>query len=257
MSGKREAILLGCGTSTGVPLLGCTCKVCTSSDPRNRRLRTSLYLSTPNTQLLIDTSTDLREQLLTQSIYKVDAILFTHPHADHIHGIDDIRPLTILRGSPLPCYGSHETISAIRSRFPYIAERNPDHLSFVPLLEFRIIDGPFQIGDLTIIPIPLDHGGETVTGFRIEDLAYLTDLKRIPERSYPLLFGVKILFLGVLRETPHPKHLSVTEGIEISQKLGSPFTILVHMGHELEYLETLRRLPPFIVPGYDGMRVQW
>jgi phosphoribosyl 1,2-cyclic phosphate phosphodiesterase len=255
---KGKAILLGSGTSSGVPLIGCTCPVCRSNDPRNHRLRTSLWLEVEGISGLIDTGTDLRQQLLREGIRKIDFVLYTHAHADHIHGIDDIRPFTLFRSTPLPCYADPLTVEVLKVRFPYIAHRDPSYPSVVPNLEFIPFPEPFPFlvgGKIPIHPIEVDHGGEVVYGFRIGNLGYLTDVKAIPPTSLRILQGVEVLFLGVLREEPHPKHLDLKTALKIIEALGNPRTIFVHLGHEVDYQEWKRRLPSHCSPGYDGMRV--
>lgn len=257
---KGRAVLLGCGTSSGVPLLICNCPVCQSPNPRNKRTRTSLWFEIGGVCGLIDTGTDLRQQLLAQGIRKVDFVLYTHAHADHIHGIDDLRPFSLWRSSPLPCYADPETLTVLKTRFPYIAHRDPTYPSLVPFLEFLPFPEPYPFlagGLVPVHPLAVDHGGETVYGFRVGDLGYVTDVKSLPPSSLPILKGVKILFLGVLRREPHPKHLHLDAALEIIAALGNPYTIFVHLGHEVDYDEWVAVLPPHCTPGYDGMELEF
>lgn len=252
MSSGR-ALLLGCGTSTGVPLIGCRCPVCTSNDERNRRLRASLWFTIDGVRVLVDTSTDLRQQALDNGIDGVDHVIFTHAHADHVHGIDDMRMFNFLQMRSIPCWADAPTRMQLIERFAYIFAPKIEAPSAVPRLELRDWQGPIPIGKGYAQPIPIMHGREEILGLRVGNLAYLTDISELPESSLKLLAGVRTVILGALRYEPHPTHMTVAEAVATAQRIGAQRTILTHMSHNLEYQALARSLPPGIEPGYDGM----
>jgi phosphoribosyl 1,2-cyclic phosphate phosphodiesterase len=256
MSAQRTFTFLGTGTSAGVPMLGCTCEVCRSTNPRNHRYRPSVFLGTPGGNLLIDTSPELRLQLLRERIGIIHAILYTHYHADHLYGLDDVRPFPRMLGHPLPVYCTEEVEEKIREVFSYAfgpeAERLP--VGFVPRLQFHTITAaPFEVLGQRVTPIPLEHAHFKVFGFRIDDIAYCTDVNRIPEGSWPLLEGLRVLVLDALRPRPHPGHFSVDEALEVIARVKPQQAYLTHMGHELEHEATNRRLPAGVELAYDGL----
>ena len=250
-----KLIILGCGTSTGVPVIGCGCGVCTSKDPRNRRTRSSVLVRTGQTNILIDTSTDLRAQALANRVERIDAVLFTHPHADHIHGIDDLRVFNMLQKGPIPCYGSGETLKRVRTIFEYIfaEERNQ---GWKPELTLSEIDSPFKTGGVEVIPFEVSHGGAPVLGFRINGFAYITDCSGIPQQSMALLKGLEVLIIGALRQKPHPSHFSIDQAVEASRKLRPGRTLLTHLSHNVDYMKDGERLPPGVEFAYDGMEIE-
>lgn len=246
---------LGTGTSNGIPIIGCTCAVCTSADSRDRRTRTSAVIHHTGRNILIDTATELRMQAIQTGLDRVDAVLFTHPHADHLGGFDDLRRFNEIDQAHLPVYAATETAHQLRNRFGYAFE---DHFPFYggkPDLHLHEFNGPFDLFGETITPIPVTHGRWTVHGFRIGPLAYLTDAKWIPEASMDLLRNAKVLVLNALREKPHPTHLSLDEAIDVIEEVEPERAFLVHLAHELSHAEASARLPDNIEVAYDGLTV--
>jgi len=244
---------LGTGTSVGVPAIGCGCAVCTSEDPRNNRLRQSLWIRNGSRSLLVDTSVDLRQQALTYGIDRLDAVLLTHPHADHIFGLDETRLYAYHQRQTIPVYGTRWTLDGVRKSFWYAFEDVPEG-GGRPKLDLIEIDGPFREAGLDIIPVEIDHGSMPVTGYRIGGLAYLTDCKRIPEETIRAVRGIPFLIINALRhEPPHPTHMTVGEALEAVEAIGPGRTFLTHMGHDLEYVELARFLPESVEPAYDGL----
>ena len=250
--------LLGTGTSTGIPMIGCSCKTCTSTDPRDKRLRVSALIETETTTVLIDTSSDFRQQMLHANVKKLDAILFTHHHTDHISGFDDLRAFHFLR-IPVPmCYASEETYKAIQGMFPYAFGLVPNTGgALATTVPFTTIDTtPFTVGDMLIEPILLDHGLLEVFGYRIGKFAYLTDCKRIPVASREKLKGIEVLVIDGLRYTPHPTHMTIDEAVAASKELGAKITYLTHMNHDILHEEAEQKLPPNVRFGWDGMKLE-
>ncbi len=256
-----EFTLLGCGTSTGVPIPGCSCRVCTSEDPRNYRDRTSALITLDSgTTILVDAGPDLRQQALKHKIPSVDNVIFTHSHADHILGTDDLRNFNFISSKRIACFATEATFAGIKQTFPYIFNPNPFYQGgMVAQLDVEEIqnDQEFSIAGTTIIPFPLSHGAVTVTGFRIGQLGYATDLHALSERAEHVLRGVKYLFIDGLRFEPHPTHLTIQQAIEISQRLQAQQTFLVHMTHTIDYHEVSTQLPKGVALGYDGLKVSF
>ena len=250
-----KIIILGCGTSTGVPVIGCKCNVCASKDAKNKRTRSSILITANNRNILIDTATDLRQQSLAHKIERIDAVLYTHPHADHIHGIDELRSFNMIQKRPIPCYGSEFTINRIRSMFNYIfaVEEND---GWKPELETFLISAPFNLFGLLVQPINIYHGKMQALGFRIGKLAYITDCSQIPDDSKEELKNLDLLILGALRHKPHPTHFSIQEAVQIGAELKSKRVILTHLSHNLDYDETNKELPPGFELAYDGMEIE-
>ncbi|MCC6502568.1 MAG: MBL fold metallo-hydrolase [Deltaproteobacteria bacterium] len=249
-------VILGCGTSTGVPVIGCHCEVCSSSDPRNRRTRSSILIQTDGNNILIDTTTDLRGQALSNSLERVDAVLYTHAHADHIHGIDDLRSFNLAAGGrAIPCYGEKETIKRIRSIFEYIF-RVDGKDGWKPNLTTTEVSSGFSIGETAVSPIEIMHGEATILGYRIGSFAYLTDCNGIPPASMEKLKGLELLILGALRHKPHPTHFSINEAIEASNTIGPKRTVFTHLGHNLDYTRDNPALPKGFELAYDGMTIE-
>ena len=246
-----KAVILGSGTSTGVPMVGCGCRVCSSDDRRDKRTRASLLIRHNSRNILVDTSTDLRHQSLRERIPRIDAVLFTHSHADHINGIDDLRGFHFLHKEIIPCYGSSTTLERLKKGFSYIFYKTIGS-GYTPLLDPIEADTPFDLFGLKIIPVPLVHGRTSSLGYRIGNFAYLTDCSRIPESSLPLLEGVDLLVIDGLRWTPHPFHFSIETAIEAARQLGVRRTVLTHLTHEVAYSERTR-LPAGFEFAFDGM----
>lgn len=254
VDGDLRVRVLGSGTSTGVPMIGCSCPVCTSEDPRNRRLRCSLLLEWAETSVLVDTTPDLRQQALRAGIRSLDAVLWTHPHADHIFGFDDLRSFGFGRRTPLPGYASPATLARIRRAFAYAFE-GPGEGGRLPRVDLRPVEGAFEIGGRRMIPVPLWHGSMEVTGWRVGRFAYCTDCHEIPPKSRELLAGVDALILDGLREKPHPTHLSIGEAIEVSREIGARRTWLIHMTHHVDHARVSEELPDGIELAYDGLEI--
>jgi phosphoribosyl 1,2-cyclic phosphate phosphodiesterase len=249
-------VFLGTGTSVGVPVVGCGCDVCASDDPRDKRLRTSVALGLPGGTLLIDTTPDLRTQLLRAAIGRVDAVLYTHDHVDHVYGLDDVRPLCTWAGRPMRVYCEERVERRIRRAFDYAFETTPAPGGGIPRLEFaRISPAPFEILGARVVPLRLRHGVFDVLGFRFGDLAYCTDTNEIPADTWPLLEGLDTLVLDCLRESRHPTHFSLAEAVAVARRVGARRTLLTHMGHELGHAAIAAALPPGVELAYDGLEV--
>lgn len=244
--------MLGSGTSTGVPVISCTCAVCRSDDPRNRRWRTGLKLEIGKACVLVDTPTDLRAQALRFGLPRLDAVLFTHSHADHIYGLDDIRIFNFRQRAAIPCYGSEATLRAIRRAFAYVFEPGQEG-GGKPQLELIPMREPFDLLGRTILPVPVWHGSLEVFGFRIGGFAYVTDCSAIPEASVQMLAGLEVLILDALRYRPHPTHFSIPEAIEAAARIGAGRTILTHLSHDVDHGAPAIPLPPGVELGYDGL----
>lgn len=254
---NRTLTFLGTGTSVGIPMVGCDCAVCLSSNPRNHRYRCSVCIQLPQGNILIDTTPELRLQLVRARIQRLEAVIYTHYHVDHLFGLDDLRPFAKYREGPMPVYCTEEVEHVIRRVFSYAFPKEPrDVNTYVPQLDLRRISGlPFAVLGETFTPIPLKHARFNVLGFRVGNLAYCTDLSEIPPESWPLLEGLDILILDALRFKPHPAHLSIPEAVEIIQKLRPRQAFLTHMSHDVEHEETNRQLPPGIQLAYDGLEL--
>jgi len=248
--------VLGSGTSMGVPTIGCRCDVCISADPRDQRLRPSVLLRYAGRNVLIDTTPDLRQQALRAGIRNLDAVLYTHSHADHIMGLDDVRPFNFRQKGPIPIYGSPDTLAMIRNCFPYIFHGEPTESS-IPRIETHTLDGAvFDLFGLTIQPIPLWHGKTAIYGFRFGAAAYLTDHSEIPEESLAHLRGLDVLFLDALRHKPHPTHSTVGRSLGHVDVLAPRRAFFTHICHDLSHARTEDQLPPHVRLAYDGLELQ-
>jgi phosphoribosyl 1,2-cyclic phosphate phosphodiesterase len=252
----RSFTFLGTGTSVGVPMLGCECAVCLSTDPRNHRYRCGVLLRVPQGRILIDTPPELRLQLLRERVGFVHAVLFTHYHADHLFGLDDLRPMWKYLNAPVPLYCTGDVEGKIRSTFSYAFGPHAEQLSggFIPKLTFqRITTDPFVVLGERITPIALNHAHFDVFGFRIGDVAYCTDVSEIPRASWPRLEGLRVLVIDALRPTPHVAHFSLDQALDVIAKFRPERAYLTHMGHEMEYTALMQKLPPNVEPAYDGL----
>jgi phosphoribosyl 1,2-cyclic phosphate phosphodiesterase len=238
-----KLIFLGTGTSVGVPVVGCGCDVCVSTDPRDRRLRTSVALGLPGGTLLIDTTPDLRTQLLRD-------------HVDHVYGLDDVRPLCTWAGRSMPVFCEERVERRIRRAFDYAFETAPAPGGGIPRLEFeRITSAPFELLGARVVPLRLRHGVFDVLGFRFGDLAYCTDTNQIPDETWPLLAGLDTLVLDCLRPARHPTHFSLAEALAVAERVAARRTLLTHMGHELGHAVTSATLPAGVELAYDGLEL--
>ena len=251
-----EAVILGCGTSHGVPMIGCDCSVCRSDHPRDQRTRTSCHVRVGDVHVLIDTAPELRLQCLTHGITRVDAVLFTHHHADHVLGLDDLRRFNWLMKKAIPCYGMERTLAGVRRMFSYAFEPAPESPHSRPQLVLTPIDAsPFEIGSSRIVPIPMMHGPMPVLGFRFGRFAYCTDCSRIPDDSMDLLRDLEVLVLGALRHSPHPAHFTVEQAVAMARRIGANRTYFTHTTHQLGYEQTNAALPEGMELAYDGLRI--
>jgi phosphoribosyl 1,2-cyclic phosphate phosphodiesterase len=248
--------MLGVGSSAGTPVVGCNCAVCASPNPRNQRTRCSSVVILPNgATILIDTGPDLRLQALREGLSRVDAVLYTHVHADHLHGLDDLRAFCQIQRRQIPLYGSLATVQHIASKFPY-AIREPSDFWEIPVLSVNEIDGPFDLFGAQITPIPVKHGNSDILGFRIGNMAYITDVSNIPDTSMRLLEGLEVLLLDCLRFKPHPTHIHLEQSLAYAGHIKAKQTYLIHMTHDIDYDEVSQRLPEHVRLGYDGLRLE-
>jgi phosphoribosyl 1,2-cyclic phosphate phosphodiesterase len=255
---RRTLIFLGTGTSVGVPVIGCECEVCRSPDPRNQRYRCSVLFQLPGGNLLIDTGPELRLQLLRENVKVIHAVLYTHFHADHIFGLDDLRPVPKHLGGPVPLYCTAEVERKIRQAFAYAfaSDLSSRLAGYLPSLTLhRIGEGPFEVLGQRVVPVPLEHAGMEVFGFRIEDVAYCTDVSGIPRDSWRLLQGLRVLVLDALRFKPHPAHFSLSEALEVIARLKPAQAYLTHIAHDMDHETVNRQLPPGVELAYDGLRL--
>ena len=250
-------IFLGTGTSFGVPQIGCRCPTCTSADPRDRRTRTAALIETQGKRLLIDTPPELRLQLVAAGVDHIDAVLFTHAHADHVHGIDDLRALSVRQGAMLPAYGSRSTMAELIAKFPYIFDPSivvPVGTSKPELKAHALESGKtMSVAGVSVLPLSLPHGEHAVFGYRVGPVAYLTDVKTIPDDVVTALAGLDVLVLNALLSRPHPLHLSVPEAVAAAQRVGARRTFFTHLTHDNTHAALTAKLPPGIAPGYDGL----
>jgi len=256
MAGQPLKItVLGSGTSVGVPTIGCHCAVCTSTDPRDNRLRPSILVSYGGHNVLIDTTPDFRLQALRARIERLDAVLFTHAHADHIMGLDDVRPFNFRQRNHIPIYAAPETMAGIRRSFPYIFD-GAKRESNIPQLEAREIgEEPFEVFGVEFQPVPILHGAQQIYGFRFGEAAYLTDHSDIPAESMERLRGLDVLFLDALRYKPHPTHSTVDRSVKTAQELGARRTFFTHICHDLGHERAESLLPSNIRLAYDGLEI--
>ena len=252
---------LGTGTSFGVPVIGCGCEVCTSADPRDRRMRHAALLEEDGRALLVDTPPELRLQLVAAGVRRVDAVWYTHCHADHVHGVDDLRVFSERDRRPLPAYASEQDAAILASRFAYVFDSSIRPLEGtskpeVELHYFRAYE-PVEVAGFPMLPLPVPHGPVRVHGFRVGGLGYVTDAKLLPPATEEALRGVRVLVLNALWfGTPHPTHFSVEEACETAARLGAGRTYLTHLSHRTGHAELERRLPEGVFAAYDGLVVE-
>jgi phosphoribosyl 1,2-cyclic phosphate phosphodiesterase len=257
MEPSRTFTFLGTGTSVGVPMVGCGCPVCKSTNPKNHRYRCSVLVRAPGGTLLVDTTPELRLQLVREDVRLVHAVAYTHYHVDHLFGLDDLRIFPMLLNAPLPIYCTEDVEEVIRRAFSYAFHPGNDDLpaGMLPRLVFRRIDeSPFEVLGEVLTPIPFAHGRFDVFGFRIGDVAYCTDVSGVPDRSWPLLEGLDVLTLGALRPgKPHPSHFSIEQALDVIAKVKPRQAYLTHMSHSVDHDTVSRTLPPNVALAYDGL----
>lgn len=253
-----EIQILGCGTSTGVPVILCPCKVCRSKNPKNKRLRASAWIQVDGQSFLIDTSTDLREQALRAKIPRLDAVLYTHPHADHVSGIDELRSFNWAQKEKIPLFGNAWTRTDLMRRFPYVfAQIGPKEGGGIPQLEFNEVgDRPFTVNGISVLPIKLMHGSKECLGFRVRSVAYVTDCSYIPEESLSQMEGLDVLVLDCVRLKPHDTHLNLEQALEVVRRVRPLRTFLTHLGHDFDYPEWMRKLPKGVALAHDGLKIR-
>lgn len=249
--------VLGCGGSAGVPLVGGNWGDCDPANPRNRRRRPSILLESETTSVLVDTGPDLRCQLLDASVRKLDAIIYTHDHADHTHGLDDLRPLLFGGGGPIPAYGDKATLGALEARFGYaFTTVTMDRGLYRPYLEPRPVDGPIIVGDLEITPFTQDHGYGPSLGLRCGGFAYSTDVVRLDETAFAVLEGVDVWVVDAVREKPHASHAHLDLTLSWIERVRPRVAYLTHMNHTLDYDQLSQRLPQGVTPAHDGLVIE-
>jgi phosphoribosyl 1,2-cyclic phosphate phosphodiesterase len=253
---RATLTVLGSGTSMGVPTIGCDCAVCTSSDPHDRRTRPSIMLEYNDAVVLIDTGPDFREQALREKIKHVDAVLYTHGHADHILGLDDLRPLSFRHGHSLPLYAREETAQTIEQVFKYAFDSESTYATR-PRVRMNRLEPEFELFGAHFLTVPLLHGDHEAVGFRFGKAAYLTDFSSIPESSKQMLHGLDILFLDALRRKPHPTHSNLENSLHLVEELKPKRAFFTHMSHDLKHEETNAALPPQVRLSHDGLKLEF
>ena len=250
---------LGTGTSHGIPMIGCDCAVCTSSEIKNKRCRCSLYVVAANQHLIIDTPPDFRDQVLRFGVPRVDAVLLTHPHADHIFGFDDVRRFSTLQEQHIPVYGSAETIQMMRSKFAYV-DRASYGFKSVPRVRFIEQTGAVDVGDASILPLRVRHGEDFVFGFRIDAdgkrLGYIPDCSQIPDETMALLDQMDVMILDGLRPKAHPTHFSIAQSVEHLQRIGAKQSFITHLAHDSDHFDLQSRLSAAITVPWDGLKIE-
>lgn len=255
MPGARVTFL-GTGTSHGVPMIGCRCAVCRSDDPRDRRTRPSIHVTVDHgPSLLVDTATDLRAQALATGMTRVDAVIYTHAHADHVMGLDELRRFNVLAGGRIPVYADARTGAELRRIFAYAFDPPAFQGGGVPEVALHEITGPFSVGGVEVTPVPILHGPQPILGFRIGRFAYLTDCNAIPEASFALLQDLDVLVLDALRHRPHPTHFSLSEAVAVAGRIGAGQTFFTHICHDLPHEATNRSLPAGMALAHDGQTI--
>lgn len=249
-------VILGSGTSQGVPVIGCNCPGCKSDNPKDKRLRVSCYIDTGDFKILIDTSPDFRQQMLVNNITNIDIVLYTHYHFDHIMGLDDLRQINQLHDKAVDIYANKETLDRVIQTFPYVFDDNAYKGGGIPVINAHEINNQkFVAGSCEILPIEYLHGPFTVYGYRIGDFAYMTDCNKIPESEYKKLTGLKVLVLDGLRYRPHPTHFSIDEAVSEAMKIKAEKTYFTHITHDVVHDEANSKLPEGIELAYDGLEI--
>jgi phosphoribosyl 1,2-cyclic phosphate phosphodiesterase len=251
-----QLTMLGVGSSAGTPAVGCNCATCASGDPRNKRTRCSSLISLGSGEnILIDTGPDLRYQALRENIKRVDAVLYTHTHADHLHGIDDLRAFCQIQRKQIPLYAKEDAAEHIKQKFGYTL-REPSDFWEVPVLRIEAIDAPFELFGVKITPIPVLHGRSHILGYRIGNLAYMTDVSEIPEASFALLEDLDVVLLDCLREKSHPTHINIEQSLDYISRIKAKQSYMIHMTHDLEYASLSKKMPNGVFVGFDGLKLR-
>lgn len=249
-----KVIILGTGTSQGVPVIGCKCETCISSNPKDKRLRTSAYINVDGLKFLIDTSVDFRQQMLRNKIDDIDAVLYTHHHVDHINGMDDLRQITQRHEKTIDLYGNKTTVDELKVTFRYVFDEELIRHNAIPLVKFNYIENKnFKIGSTEIIPIESLHGNLKIFGYRINNFAYITDASQISNEELKKLEGLKVLVINALRIRPHPTHFNLQQAIETAKKVMPKKTYFTHMTHDILHDKINATLPKGIELAYDGI----
>ena len=251
-----QLTMLGVGSSAGTPVVGCSCATCLSSDSRNKRTRCSSLITLDSGEnILIDTGPDLRDQALREKIKRIDAVLYTHTHADHLHGIDDLRAFCQLQRSQIPLYAKEDAVLHIKQKFGYTLRDPLIDFWDLPVLRITAVEAPFDLFGTTITPIPVMHGKSQIFGYRIGNFAYMTDVSEIPESSFALLQNLDILLLDCLREKSHPTHINIEQSLAYIGRIKAKQSYMIHMTHELEYASLSKKLPKDVFVGFDGLKL--
>ena len=251
-----QLTMLGVGSSAGTPVVGCSCATCVSTDVRNKRTRCSSLITLDSGEnILIDTGPDLRNQSLRENINRIDAVLYTHTHADHLHGIDDLRAFCQIQRKQIPLYAKQDAVTHISQKFGYVL-REPSDFWDLPVLRIKSIDEPFVLFGVKITPIPLMHGRSHIFGYRIGNCAYMTDVSEIPESSFKLLKDLDVILLDCLREQSHPTHINIEQSLAYISRIQAKQSYMIHMTHELEYATLTNKLPKNVFVGFDGLKLQ-
>lgn len=249
-----KVTIMGCGTSTGVPVIGCPCDVCRSGDPRNHRTRSSITVSQDGVNVLVDTAPDLRFQAMATGLVSIDAVLYTHEHADHIFGMDELRTFNFVMGRPIPVYGSDKVIERIRKVFAYIWDPDAPKGGGLPMINTNVINGDLRFGGIEVKPLTLWHGRQSILGFKFgSSLAYMTDCNAIPDETLETVEGMPLVIIDALRYRPHTTHFAVEEAVDVVSKIKPGRALLTHLSHSLDYQRLKDELPDGIEPAYDGM----
>ena len=248
--------ILGCGTSSGVPLIGCNCAVCRSDDPRNKRQRCAITMESDGTTILVDTPPELRLQCLANGINRLDAVLYTHAHADHVNGLDDLRAFNTVMDRPIDAYGDADVLDGIQGRFGYaFLPPDPERGWFRPCLNPIAMDGPFMVGDLLVRPFEQQHGRRPSFGFRVGDFAYSPDVNGLSNETLAMLEGLDLWIVDCLRDRPHPSHAHLAQTLDWIDRLRPKRAILTHMSHEFDFADLASRLPDGVEPAFDGQTI--
>lgn len=250
-----EVTILGSGTSMGVPIVGCHCQVCRSEDPRDKRTRASCWIRCEDYHLVIDAGVDFRQQALREGLERLQAVLLTHHHVDHIFGLDDVRPINYLQQADVTVFAEEATLRHLKRIYEYVFHPPAYHADIPMIRTKEISEAPFTAGPLEIVPLRVNHGPLEILGFRIGRFAYITDVSHIPEATLAKLQDLEVLVLGALRDRYHPNHFTIADAVRVAQNIGAQKTYLTHLSHEVGHSELLERLPEGIEPAYDGLKL--